>query len=132
MSENTFVRRDDVASQQIGNELADGDAKLKALEAFVVGNRELVELEGLLSLFAKSFRKPPSKLTVRGPSACSPNEVFWFSLEELEGILRTGRVDRAVLDARVQVSRGVGCRKPDKSSAENSSTRPTATRQPGD
>src|SRR5262249_24507371 len=29
-----------------------------------------------------------------------PEEVFWFSLEELEGILRTRRVDRAVLDAR--------------------------------
>jgi pyruvate,water dikinase len=30
----------------------------------------------------------------------SPDEVFWLSLEELEGILRTRRVDRAVLDAR--------------------------------
>jgi pyruvate,water dikinase len=30
----------------------------------------------------------------------SPDEVFWFSLEDLEGILRTRRVDRAVLDAR--------------------------------
>ncbi|HEY1333773.1 MAG TPA: PEP/pyruvate-binding domain-containing protein, partial [Myxococcaceae bacterium] len=30
----------------------------------------------------------------------SPDEVFWFSLEELEGILRTRRVDRAVLDGR--------------------------------
>jgi pyruvate,water dikinase len=30
----------------------------------------------------------------------SPDEVFWFSLEELEGILRTRRVDRAVLDTR--------------------------------
>lgn len=30
----------------------------------------------------------------------SADEVFWFSLEELEGILQTRRVDRAVLDAR--------------------------------
>jgi pyruvate,water dikinase len=30
----------------------------------------------------------------------SADEVFWFSLEEFEGILRTRRVDRAVLDAR--------------------------------
>jgi pyruvate,water dikinase len=30
----------------------------------------------------------------------SADEVFWFSLEELEDILRTRRVDRAVLDAR--------------------------------
>jgi pyruvate,water dikinase len=30
----------------------------------------------------------------------SPDEVFWFSLEELEGILRTRRVDSSVLDAR--------------------------------
>jgi pyruvate,water dikinase len=30
----------------------------------------------------------------------SPDEVFWFSLEELDGILRTRRVDRSVLEAR--------------------------------
>jgi pyruvate,water dikinase len=30
----------------------------------------------------------------------SPDEVFWFSLQELEGILRNRRVDRSVLDAR--------------------------------
>jgi pyruvate,water dikinase len=30
----------------------------------------------------------------------SPDEVFWFSLEEFEGILRTRQVDRALLDAR--------------------------------
>jgi pyruvate,water dikinase len=30
----------------------------------------------------------------------SQDEVFWFSLEELEGILRTRRVDRAVLASR--------------------------------
>jgi pyruvate,water dikinase len=30
----------------------------------------------------------------------SPDEVFWFSLEDLEVILRTRRVDRSVLDAR--------------------------------
>src|SRR5262249_34893820 len=30
----------------------------------------------------------------------SPEEVFWFSLEEVEGILRTRRVDRALPDAR--------------------------------
>jgi pyruvate,water dikinase len=29
-----------------------------------------------------------------------PDEVFWFTLEELEGILRARRVDRSVLDAR--------------------------------
>jgi pyruvate,water dikinase len=37
---------------------------------------------------------------VRAGLLGSPDEVFWFSLEELEGILRTRRVDRAVLDAR--------------------------------
>jgi pyruvate,water dikinase len=37
---------------------------------------------------------------VRAGLLRSPDEVFWFSLEELEGILRTRRVDRAVLDAR--------------------------------
>jgi pyruvate,water dikinase len=30
----------------------------------------------------------------------SADDVFWLSLDELEGILRTRRVDRAVLDAR--------------------------------
>jgi pyruvate,water dikinase len=30
----------------------------------------------------------------------SPDEVFWFSLEELELILRTRRVDRSLLDTR--------------------------------
>src|SRR5262249_58648335 len=39
----------------------------------------------------------------------SPDEVFWFSLAELEGILRTRRVDRSVLDARRdRVQRGAG------------------------
>jgi pyruvate,water dikinase len=32
----------------------------------------------------------------------SPDEVFWFSLEELENIVQTRRVDRAVLDDRRQ------------------------------
>src|SRR5262249_13614505 len=30
----------------------------------------------------------------------SPEESFWFSLEEIAGILRTQRMDREVLDAR--------------------------------
>src|SRR5215472_12857088 len=39
----------------------------------------------------------------------SADEVFWFSLEELESILRTRRVDRAVLDARrEQFERDIG------------------------
>jgi pyruvate,water dikinase len=43
----------------------------------------------------------------------SPDEVFWFSLEELEGILRTRRVDRAVLDARRdRFERAAGLRPP--------------------
>jgi pyruvate,water dikinase len=43
----------------------------------------------------------------------SPDEVFWFSLEELEGILRTRRVDRAVLDARRdRFERDAGLRPP--------------------
>jgi pyruvate,water dikinase len=43
----------------------------------------------------------------------SPDEVFWFSLEELEGVLRTRRVDRAVLEARRdQFERDAGLRPP--------------------
>jgi pyruvate,water dikinase len=43
----------------------------------------------------------------------SPDEVFWFSLEELEGILRARRVDRAVLGARRErFERDVGLRPP--------------------
>jgi pyruvate,water dikinase len=43
----------------------------------------------------------------------SPGEAFWFSLEEFEGILRTRRVDRAVLDERrEQFERDVGLRPP--------------------
>jgi pyruvate,water dikinase len=43
----------------------------------------------------------------------SPDEVFWFSLEELEDILRTRRVDRAVLDARRdRFERDAGLRPP--------------------
>jgi pyruvate,water dikinase len=43
----------------------------------------------------------------------SPDEVFWFSLEELEGILRNRRVDRAVLDARRdRFERDAGLRPP--------------------
>src|SRR5215472_6569966 len=39
----------------------------------------------------------------------SADEVFWFTLEELESILRTRRVDRAVLDARrEQFERDIG------------------------
>jgi pyruvate,water dikinase len=37
---------------------------------------------------------------VRAGLLRSPDEVFWFSLEELEDILGTRRVNRAVLDAR--------------------------------
>lgn len=37
---------------------------------------------------------------VRAGFLRSADEVFWFSLEELEGILRTRQLDRAVLDAR--------------------------------
>jgi pyruvate,water dikinase len=37
---------------------------------------------------------------VRAGLLRSPDEVFWFSLEELEGILRARQVDRAVLIAR--------------------------------
>jgi pyruvate,water dikinase len=50
---------------------------------------------------------------VRAGLLRSPDEVFWFSLEELEGILRTRRVDRAVLDARRdRFERDVGLRPP--------------------
>jgi pyruvate,water dikinase len=43
----------------------------------------------------------------------SPDEVFWFSLEELEVILRARRVDRAVLDARRErFEREAGLRPP--------------------
>jgi pyruvate,water dikinase len=43
----------------------------------------------------------------------SPDEAFWFSLEEFEGILRTRRVDRAVLDARRdRFERDAGLRPP--------------------
>jgi pyruvate,water dikinase len=43
----------------------------------------------------------------------SPDEVFWFSLEELESILRTRRVDRAALDGRRErFERDAGLRPP--------------------
>jgi pyruvate,water dikinase len=43
----------------------------------------------------------------------SADEVFWFSLEELEGIVRTRRVDRAALDARRdRFERDAGLRPP--------------------
>jgi pyruvate,water dikinase len=43
----------------------------------------------------------------------SADEVFWFSLEELEGILQTRRVDRAALDARREwFERDAGLRPP--------------------
>jgi pyruvate,water dikinase len=43
----------------------------------------------------------------------SPDEVFWFSLEELEDILRTRRVNRAVLDGRrARFERDLGLRPP--------------------
>jgi pyruvate,water dikinase len=43
----------------------------------------------------------------------SADEAFWFSLEELEGILRTRRVDRAVLDGRRErFERDAGLRPP--------------------
>jgi pyruvate,water dikinase len=43
----------------------------------------------------------------------SPDEAFWFSLEELESILRTRRVDRAILDARRErFERDAGLRPP--------------------
>jgi pyruvate,water dikinase len=50
---------------------------------------------------------------VRAGLLRSPDEVFWFSLEELEGILRTRRMDRAVLDARRdRFERDAGLRPP--------------------
>jgi rifampicin phosphotransferase len=43
----------------------------------------------------------------------SADEVFWFSLDELEGVLRTRRVDRAVLDVRRdRFERDAGLRPP--------------------
>jgi pyruvate,water dikinase len=43
----------------------------------------------------------------------SPGEAFWFSLEEFEGILRTRRVDRAVLgERRGRFERDAGLRPP--------------------
>jgi pyruvate,water dikinase len=43
----------------------------------------------------------------------SPDEVFWFSLEEVEVALRTRRVDRAILDARrAQFEHDAGLRPP--------------------
>jgi pyruvate,water dikinase len=50
---------------------------------------------------------------VRSGLLRSPDEIFWFSLEELEGNLRTRRVDRAVLDARKErFERDAGLRPP--------------------
>jgi pyruvate,water dikinase len=50
---------------------------------------------------------------VRAGLLKSPDEVFWLSLEELEGILRTRWVDRAVLDARRErFERDAGLRPP--------------------
>jgi pyruvate,water dikinase len=43
----------------------------------------------------------------------SPDEMFWFSLEELEDILRTRRVNREVLDGRrARFERDLGLRPP--------------------
>src|SRR5262245_36012635 len=43
----------------------------------------------------------------------SPDEAFWFSLEELEGILRTRRVDRTALEGRRErFQRDAGLRPP--------------------
>jgi pyruvate,water dikinase len=50
---------------------------------------------------------------VRAGLLRSPDEVFWFSLEELQGILRDRRVDCAVLDARRdRFERDAGLRPP--------------------
>jgi pyruvate,water dikinase len=50
---------------------------------------------------------------VRAGLLRSPDEAFWFSLEEFEGILRTWRVDRAALDERRErFERDAGLRPP--------------------
>jgi pyruvate,water dikinase len=50
---------------------------------------------------------------VRADLLRSPDEVFWFSLEELESILRARRVDRAIIDARRErFERDAGLRPP--------------------
>jgi pyruvate,water dikinase len=53
----------------------------------------------VLDLAKRAILEEGARL-VRAGILRSPDEVFWFSLEELEGILRTRQVDRAVLDAR--------------------------------
>jgi pyruvate,water dikinase len=53
----------------------------------------------VLDFVKRAILEEGSGLVGAGPLR-SPDEVFWFSLEELEGILRTRRVDRSVIDAR--------------------------------
>jgi pyruvate,water dikinase len=53
----------------------------------------------VLDFVKQAILKEGSGLTGAGLLR-SPDEVFWFSLEELERILRTRQVDRSVLDAR--------------------------------
>src|SRR5262249_56561682 len=66
----------------------------------------------VLALAEQAVREEAAGL-VGGGLLRSPDEVFWFSLDELEGILKTRRVDRAVLDARRErFERDVGLRPP--------------------
>jgi pyruvate,water dikinase len=53
----------------------------------------------VLDLGKRAILEEATRL-VRAGLLRSPDEVFWFSLEELQGILRARRVDRSVLDAR--------------------------------
>jgi pyruvate,water dikinase len=63
--------------------------------------------------FAKQAIFKEAAGLVRAGLLRSPDEIFWFSLEELERILRIQQVDRAVLDARRdQFDRDVGLRPP--------------------
>ena len=53
----------------------------------------------VLDLAKRAILREAAELAAAGILR-SPDEVFWFSLEEVEGIVRDRRVDRSVLDAR--------------------------------
>jgi pyruvate,water dikinase len=71
-----------------------------------------------LDLAKQAILREAAELT----AACillAPDEVFWFSLEEVEGIVRARRVDRSVLDARrAQFGRDAKLRPPRVISSE--------------
>jgi pyruvate,water dikinase len=66
----------------------------------------------VLDVAKRAIIEEAAGLVAAGLLRC-PDEAFWFSLEELEGILRTRRVDRAVLDERRErFERDAGLRPP--------------------